>query len=174
MTMKYGYSNPTTEAAALRALQKYVCRSCDCGAFWVSGMDVCNTAADQIGERESRFPHENKGLDPRVKPEDDKEWYFVIQSNMADPQSTQSKRLRASEEIQQQIRERTIGYITGGLGVVAGLAWNEAIRTTIEVLFPLKKDTLPAQFVYAAIITVVVVVFTIYLTKLISQHTQQK
>jgi hypothetical protein len=83
-----------------------------------------------------------------------------------------SKRRQEANDLQRQIRERTVGYITGGLGVVAGLAWNEFIRTIIEVLFPLKKDTIPAKFIYAVIITVVVVVFTIYLTKLIARSNQ--
>ena len=89
-------------------------------------------------------------------------------------QASKSKRIQEAEEIKKQIRERTVGYITGGLGVVAGLAWNEFIRTTIEVLFPLKKDTIPAQLVYAVIITIVVVTFTIYLTKLISNSNQSQ
>lgn len=94
---------------------------------------------------------------------------------MPDPQSNpKSKRLQEAEEIQHQIRERTVGYITGGLGVVAGLAWNEFIQTTIAVIFPLQKNTIPAKLVYAVIITAVVVIFTVYLTKLISQNTKAK
>jgi len=46
---------------------------------------------------------------------------------------------------------------------VAGLAWNEAIKALIEYLYPLDKNSLLAKFVYAALITIIVVVFTTYL-----------
>ncbi len=66
-----------------------------------------------------------------------------------------------------EVRERTLGFITGGLGLVAGLAWNDAIKALIEYLFPLGKDSIPAKFIYAVLISVVVVALSVYLVRLL-------
>ncbi len=66
------------------------------------------------------------------------------------------------------MRSRTFGYISGALGLVAGLAWNDAISNMIETLFPLSKDAVWMKFVYAIIITVAVVVLVKYLDRMIN------
>jgi len=71
-----------------------------------------------------------------------------------------------TERIRGEIRERTVGYITAALGLVAGLAWNDAIKALIEYLFPLDNGSLPAKFIYAALVTVAVVLLTVYITRL--------
>jgi uncharacterized membrane protein len=68
-------------------------------------------------------------------------------------------------EIKKQIRSQTAGYLTGALGLVAGLAWSDAIKALINILFPFAKGGLVAMFVYAVIITVVVVLVGSYLLK---------
>ncbi|MSU55880.1 MAG: hypothetical protein EXS51_01020 [Candidatus Taylorbacteria bacterium] len=67
--------------------------------------------------------------------------------------------------LQKEVRERTLGFITAGLGLVAGLAWNDAIKALIEYLFPLDKNGLLAKFLYAIIITLVVVLLSVYLVR---------
>ena len=68
-------------------------------------------------------------------------------------------------EIKKEAKKRTLGYITAAFGLVAGLAWNEAIKALIEYLFPLNHGGLWVKFIYAVLITVVVVVVSIYLAK---------
>ncbi|OHA09403.1 MAG: hypothetical protein A3B37_02465 [Candidatus Sungbacteria bacterium RIFCSPLOWO2_01_FULL_59_16] len=63
-----------------------------------------------------------------------------------------------SREIRREVRERTLGYILTALGLVAGLAWNEAITAFIAEVFPLSKNGLAAKIIYAVVITIVVVV----------------
>lgn len=75
------------------------------------------------------------------------------------------KRAKLSK-LQQEVRERTLGYIIAAFGLVAGLAWNDAIKALIEYLFPLKENTLSAKIIYAFLITLIVVVCTIYLNHL--------
>ncbi|OGF82135.1 hypothetical protein A2924_00405 [Candidatus Giovannonibacteria bacterium RIFCSPLOWO2_01_FULL_44_16] len=65
--------------------------------------------------------------------------------------------------LREEIKQQTKGYIMAGLGLVAGLAWNEAIKSLIEYLYPLDQGSLLAKFVYAVLITVFVVVFSTYL-----------
>ena len=69
------------------------------------------------------------------------------------------------QEIKSKIKEQTSGYITGALGLVAGLAWSDAIKSLIEVLFPFAKSGLWAKFIYAVIITFVVVILGTYILK---------
>lgn len=82
-------------------------------------------------------------------------------------QKTRAQRLKEKgKEIEQEIRGRMIGYILGGLGVVAGLAWNDAIKAAIDKYFPTDKASIIAQFGYAFLITIGIVIVGIYLTKL--------
>ncbi len=74
---------------------------------------------------------------------------------------------KTQSEIRQDIREKTLGYIVTALGLVAGLAWNDAVKTSIEYAFPLTKDTVQAKFVYAGIMTVMIGLFTFVLSKLL-------
>jgi len=64
-----------------------------------------------------------------------------------------------------EVKEKTSGYILAAFGFVVGLAWNDAVKTLIEYLFPLNKDNVLIKFIYALIITILVVVITILLTK---------
>jgi hypothetical protein len=67
--------------------------------------------------------------------------------------------------VTREVRQQTVSYITGGLGLVAGLAWNEAIKGLIDYWFPLKGNSVLAKFIYALIITLIVVLTTIYLLR---------
>jgi hypothetical protein len=78
-----------------------------------------------------------------------------------------------TNEMNKELRSKTFGYISGALGLVAGLAWNDAISNMINVLFPLSKDTVAIKFLYAAIVTVAIVVLVRYLEKMISTEPKQ-
>ena len=78
------------------------------------------------------------------------------------------------KEVRKEVRERTLAYVVAALGLVAGLAWNEAINTLIAQYFPLSKDTLIAKFVYAAAITIIVVTVSSTLVRLLSPREDQK
>lgn len=67
-------------------------------------------------------------------------------------------------KLKAEVREKTATYIMGGLGVVVGLAWNEAIKGLIEYFIPYAgAGTLVAKFVYAVLLTIIIVVATTYL-----------
>lgn len=68
--------------------------------------------------------------------------------------------------ITSEVRERSMTYIAGGLGIVVGLAWNEAIKALIDYFYPLSTaNSISAKFVYAIVITVIVVVLTMYIMR---------
>lgn len=63
--------------------------------------------------------------------------------------------------------EQSFTYVIGGFSLVAALAWNDAIRGLFEKIFPGQNAGLVAKFVYAIVITLVVVFITVKLRRLI-------
>lgn len=55
--------------------------------------------------------------------------------------------------------------IVTGLGLVTALAWNEAIQSVFN-RFSSKPASLAAKFIYAAALTVIIVIITVQLTKI--------
>jgi len=76
-----------------------------------------------------------------------------------------------------EVLERMNSLAAAGLGLVAALAWNDAIQALFRDLFG-SASGLVAKFVYAALITSLVVVLTVYLSratgKLKELHTKLK
>src|SRR5690606_4597887 len=73
-----------------------------------------------------------------------------------------------------EIKEKLVGYITAAFGLVAALAWNDAIKTLIDTLYSAEKNTIIAKFIYAVVITIVVVLVSIYLAKLTKKKASKK
>lgn len=72
-----------------------------------------------------------------------------------------------SKALQKAIREKTLSYILTALGLVVGLAWNEAIKSLIEYFFPASSgNTLFAKFYYAIFLTLILVILSVYLTRI--------
>ncbi len=70
-----------------------------------------------------------------------------------------------TKQIQKEVSKQTIGYIVAALSLVAGLAWNEAIKALIEYIYPLDEDTLQAKFIYAITITLIIAFVAGYLVR---------
>jgi len=83
---------------------------------------------------------------------------------------------KESEEVKIEAKRRMIEYILAAFGLVAGLAWNEAIKSLIEYIFPLSRNTLLLKFIYAILITLVLVFISSYLVKLLKaeEETEEK
>lgn len=75
-----------------------------------------------------------------------------------------------SKIIKIEVQERMLGFITGAFGLVAGLAWNDAIKALIEYAFPLGRESIWAKFIYATLISCVVVLLTITLVRLFKRN----
>ena len=76
--------------------------------------------------------------------------------------------------LRKEMRERTTGYILTGFGVIAGLAWNEAIKSLIEHIFPPNSNSIVAKFIYAVLMTFVVVVMAVYLVRIFKEEEIEK
>jgi hypothetical protein len=76
-----------------------------------------------------------------------------------------------SQEVQKlrlEVLQRMTDLVTAGLGLVAALAWNEAIKAFFNAYFPQPGGNLMALTVYALFITTVVVILTIQLGKAVN------
>lgn len=69
-------------------------------------------------------------------------------------------------ELKQELREKTMGYILAALGLVAGLAWSDAIKALIEKIYPTEGAGIVVKFIYAIIITTAIILVSRYLLKL--------
>lgn len=70
------------------------------------------------------------------------------------------------KRLQEEAKLKSLKYIIAAFGLVAGLAWNDAIKSFINLFFPLNRDSVIAKFIYAILMTIVLVIITIYLTKI--------
>ena len=73
-----------------------------------------------------------------------------------------------------EMRNKLKGYIVAAFGLVAGLAWNEAIKALIEYAFPRSNNSIWAKFVYAILITFVLVLVTVYVSKMLTKKEKEE
>lgn len=67
-----------------------------------------------------------------------------------------------------EILDKLSTLVTAGFGLVAALAWNDAIQSFFQYLFP-EQSTIIAKFVYAVVITGLIVLVTTKLGQLIDK-----
>lgn len=77
-----------------------------------------------------------------------------------------SKRIK---ETKQQVYFQTATLINSAFALVAALAWNEAIKALIDQFFP-AGSALYSKLVYALVLTVIVVLVSMKLTKIINTY----
>ena len=61
-------------------------------------------------------------------------------------------------KFREELRSKILTFVGGAFGLVAGLAWNDAVKELILYLYPAATDTVMAKFVYAILITIIVVI----------------
>ncbi len=98
----------------------------------------------------------------------------LSQTEKVERTEKESKELKKEiVSLRKEIKTKAINYITAGLGLVVGLAWNEFIKDTINYLYPGEANSLIAKFIYAFILTIVVVLMTMYLSKVFDVKTKK-
>lgn len=68
----------------------------------------------------------------------------------------------------EEILDKLGALVTAAFGLVAALAWNEAIQTIFIELFGAQKQVLP-MLIYAATVTIIAVVATLVIARAISK-----
>jgi hypothetical protein len=76
-------------------------------------------------------------------------------------------------KIEKEVRGKTFDYVLAALGLVAALAWNDAMKGVIEYFFPFSKDTILIKFIYAVLITIMIVIISVYLKILLRGEDQE-
>lgn len=76
-------------------------------------------------------------------------------------------------KLKREVSTQIVTLLTGALGLIAALAWNEAVKSLFVQIFG-EASGLAAKFAYAVIVTIVVVWITMRLAKLQSQETDEK
>jgi len=79
-------------------------------------------------------------------------------------QKKEDKNSRIRNDVR-EIKRQMLTLLIGGLGLVAGLAWNDAVRSLFARVFP-EGDGLAYKFGYAVLVTAVVVFLSIRLRKM--------
>jgi len=69
----------------------------------------------------------------------------------------------------QQVYFQTATLINSAFALVAALAWNEAIKALIDRVVP-SGSALYSKFIYALVLTIIVVVVSMRFTKIIEQN----
>lgn len=76
---------------------------------------------------------------------------------------------KIKKTLRQEVKNQTLTYVTAAFGLVAGLAWNEAVKSLIEYIFPLDKGSVVVKFVYAITMTLVLAIITYTISKVINK-----
>ena len=63
-------------------------------------------------------------------------------------------------ELGKEAKNQVKSYIIAAFGLVAALAWNDAIKSLIEYFFPNEDNSILLKFLYALILTIVVIILT--------------
>jgi hypothetical protein len=79
----------------------------------------------------------------------------------------------SKESIATQTTKKVTEYILAAFGLVAGLAWNEAIKALIEYWFPLNTNGIIAKFAYALLMTIILVGITTYLVNVLQREEKE-
>ncbi len=76
-------------------------------------------------------------------------------------------------EIEAKVVDKILTLIMSALGFVAALAWNDAIQTTFNNFFG-KQSELWAKYIYAAVLTTIIVIVSIQLDKALKKIKKKK
>lgn len=99
--------------------------------------------------------------------------FVILRGMMQQKKHEKRKRSQQALRIKQEVRKKTAGYIVGAFGLVAGLAWNDAVRALIDLYFPAAQGSVWAKFGYAAVVTVLVVIAGLYVARLLVRKEEE-
>lgn len=84
------------------------------------------------------------------------------------------EKAKKTKELRKEVRKNIAGYIVAGFALVGGLAWNDAIASLIELIFPKGgSNTILAKFIYALLVTIIIVMVSMYITKIMVKEEKE-
>lgn len=81
--------------------------------------------------------------------------------------------MKKAKELRTELLKTMISLATAGFGLVAALAWNDAIQSIIKELYPEGSGVL-SKVVYAIVITSFVVLITYILGRMIQETSEEE
>ncbi len=82
---------------------------------------------------------------------------------------------KRKKTLKNEFGSRIDQYIGAGFGLVAGLAWNDAIKSLIDRVFSQGSGgSIWAKFAYALIMTLVVVFISVYVSRIFKKEEKEK
>lgn len=73
----------------------------------------------------------------------------------------------SNKQLVDETRKQVAAFVMGGLAITIGLSWNEAVKSSIDEYFPLQKSGgVQAKFTYALILTILMVLLTIFIVNM--------
>lgn len=82
-----------------------------------------------------------------------------------DEQKPKKKITKRVTRLTREVSAQILNLATSSLGLVAALAWNDAVQSIFKEYFPTSSGVV-AKIVYALIVSALIVIVTINLTKL--------
>jgi len=76
-------------------------------------------------------------------------------------------------EMKSQVLTTIAALMTTAFGLIAALAWNDAIRAVILAYFP-GQSGITGLFIYAVLITIIAVIATLLIARAIAKPTVQE
>ncbi len=80
------------------------------------------------------------------------------------PKKSKAKSEEEIKSLEGKVIDKILTLVMSALGFVAALAWNDAIQTTFNTFFG-KQSELWAKYIYAAVLTTIVVIVSIQLDR---------
>ena len=72
-------------------------------------------------------------------------------------------------ETKNAIKENLLTLVVAAFTLVAALAWNDAVRSLVKIIFPQGNGGIISKFVYSIIVTIIVAVISLRLRKIASK-----
>lgn len=85
---------------------------------------------------------------------------------------SKKKAKESISEVEMQVVNKILTLVMSALGFVAALAWNDAIQTTFNNFFG-KQSELWAKYIYAVILTGIVVIVSMQLDKALKKISKE-
>lgn len=71
-------------------------------------------------------------------------------------------------DLKLEILEKLSSLITAGFGLVAALAWNDAIKEFFDIILP-QPSIFLGRIIYALVVTILVVIITVNIGRIINR-----
>ncbi len=74
------------------------------------------------------------------------------------------------KKVRREVTGKMVASLLAAFGFVLALAWNDAIKSTIESIFPVGSGGLVTKFIYAVLLTAAVAIAGYYISKATSKE----